>query len=84
MRLRVEDDGFDDLVDDLVVQLAVEESVLSGVLHEDVLGVEVDDFHLFCGHSASLAEAKIRDETDLFNRVDVTHQDIIELVHEED
>ena len=84
MTLRVEDDALAELLDDSSVEVAVQESVFARVEHEDVLSVEVNNFHLFGGHGSSLAEAEIGDGTDLLNRVKVADEHIIMRLHLED
>ena len=65
-----------------LVQFTVIERIFTGVLHEDVLGVEVDYFHVFGGHCASLAQAQICDKTDFLNRLNVTDENVVVLTHE--
>ena len=81
MTLRVEDDALAELLDDGSIEVAVQESVFARVEHEDVLSVEVNNFHLFGGHGSSLAEAEIGDGTDLLNRVKVADEHIIMRLH---
>ena len=67
-----------------LVQFTVIERILTGVLHEDILGVEVDYFHVFSCHCASLAQAQICDKTNSFNRLDVTDENVVVLTHLKD
>ena len=81
--LRVVHNALNDLVDDCIVELAIHQCVLARVKHEDILGVEVNDFHLLSGHGAGLAEAEISDESNLLDGVDIADEDVVVLVHEE-
>ena len=65
--LRIPNNAFNNSLDHSGVEIAIEESIQAAVLHIDALGVEVYDFHLFSGHGAGFAKAKISDETDLLN-----------------
>ena len=82
--LRVVDNALNDLCMDNFVKVTVVEGVNTCVLDEEVLSVEVDDLHFFCGHGASLAQAQISDETNSLNRGDVTDKDVVVLAHLED
>ena len=82
--LRIIDDALNDFLDDRVVELALHKCVLARVEHEDILSVEVNDFHLFGGHGSGLAEAEIGDETHLLDAVNVAYKQVVVLVHEED
>ena len=65
--LGIPNDALNNSLDHSGVEIAVEESIQTAVLHIDALSVEVYDFHLFGGHGAGLAKAKISDEADLLN-----------------
>ena len=81
--LRVVDNALNDLLHNCRVKIAVEEGILLGDLDEDILSVEVDDFHLLGGHSAGLAKAKLGNLAALLNRCHVTHKHVVVLAHEE-
>ena len=82
--LRVVDDALNDLVDDRVVKLALHQCVIARVQNEDVLSVEVNDFHFFSRHRTGLAKAEISNEANLLNGVGIANQNVIVLVHVED
>ena len=69
---------------DHFVEVTVVESVDTGVLHKEVLSVEVDDRHFFGGHRARLAQAKISDETHSLHRFYIADKDVVVLAHLED
>jgi len=81
--LRVVADALNDLLLDHGVQVAVLESVLSRVKNKDILGVEVNNLHLLSRHSASLAKAELLNKANLLDRLKVSDEDVVVVLHEE-
>ena len=69
-------------LEDGLVEIAVKDGVLAGVEDVHILSVDGYNAHFFSGHGAGLAKAELVDLANVLNRLEITDENVVVLVHE--